>query len=102
MQRHLALRVEAHALFAARHHHGLACDDAGKLLGCRMDRRITDRIAARRNAQLAPVRRDDGRAAVDRKVRGLGIDDHRNARALRTTDDFADDARRQHALGVVG
>ena len=67
-----------------------------------MDRGIAHGLAPRRDAQLAAVWRDHRRAAINRVVWRLGIDDDRNARALGSVDHRADDARRQHALGVVG
>ena len=102
MHRRLAIHAQRHALLAARHQHGFACDHAGKFLCRRRDRRVADRFAPCRIGQLAPVRRDQRRAAIDRIVLSFGIDDDAPAEPPRLLDHRADDARGEHALGVVG
>ena len=42
------------------------------------------------------------RAAIDREISAFGIDDDTLAELPRRIDDIAYDARRQHALGVIG
>ena len=102
MHRLFAPCVKAHALLAASNDNRLAGDDPGKLLGSSQDRGIANAAAPRRIAELAPVRRDEGRATIDRIVGRLRIDDDGNARALCGRDHLGDDARRQHALRIVG
>ena len=48
------------------------------------------------------IGRQQRRAAIDREIGALGIDDHALAELSRGVDDVADHARRQHALGIVG
>ena len=53
-------------------------------------------------AEFRTVRRDQCGAAVDAVIVPLGIDHDRFAELPRAVDDGADDARRQHALGIIG
>ena len=93
---------QRHALLAARHQHGAAAHDAIEFGDRRRDLgRAGDRAPGDFGEFLA-VRRDQRGVGVIRKVLALGIDDHRLAGLARRLDHGADDARGQHAFGVVG
>ena len=95
-------RHQRHAVLALRHQHGLAIGQLHDVL-----RRIGDIFlgvgaAAGGFGEFLAIGRQQGRAAIDRKIRALGIDDHPLAELSRGVDDVANDTRGQHALGVVG
>jgi hypothetical protein len=55
-----------------------------------------------RIGELLPVRRDQGRAAIDAVVAAFRIHHHRLASFVGSIDDGANDARGERALGVIG
>ena len=92
------------AALAPRHQHALAADlrdqrGGGSLHGPRASLSIGWPSAC---ASSADIGRHYTGAAVSGIVRTLGIDDDRLAGLPRRRDDFRHDARRQHALAVVG
>ena len=102
MDRRMTLDVQRHALLAAGHQHGFAVDHARQFgrrlgdLGFGRDRTMHG------GAEFLAVRRDQCRAAIDAVIVAFRIDHDRLAEPPRRVDDGADDARGQHALGVVG
>ncbi len=101
MDRRLACDLQRHAFLAAGDQHRFAGDGLGQLGGRFGDLRFARERAMHGGRQLLGVRRDQRRAAIDAVIVALRIDDDRLAKPPRAVDDRADDARRQHALGVI-
>ncbi len=95
-------RHQRHAVLALRHQDGLAIRKLHRVLSRFGDALLRIRAASGRFRELLAVRREQRRAAIDREIGALGIDDHALAELAGGIDDIADHARRQHALGVVG
>ena len=106
MRRHMhgiaVARHQRHAVLALRHQHRLAVgEDHGVARGLG-DIGVAVGAAAGRLGKFLAVGREQRGAAIDREIRALGIDDDALAGLARSIDHVADDARSQHALGIVG
>ncbi len=97
----MAVDVERHALLAARDEDGFAVDDARKLRGRLADLGFARHRTVHGGAEFGAVRRDQRRAAVDAVIVAFRIDHDGFVKLPRPVDDGADDARRQHALGII-
>ena len=69
-------RHQRHAVLALRHQDGLAIGKLHRVLRGRGDALHRVGAAAGRFRKLLAVRRQQGRAAIDREIGALGIDDH--------------------------
>ena len=94
-------RHQRHAVLALRHQHGLAIGENHRIARGLRDARIAVGAAAGRLGKFLAIWRQQGRAAIDREIGALGIDDHALAEFLRGIDHVADHPRRQDALGVI-
>ena len=97
-----AARHQRHAVLALRHQHGLAIGKLHRVLRRFRDALFAVGAAAGRFREFLAVGREQRRAAIDREIGALGIDDDALAEFARGVDDVADHPRRQHALGIVG
>ena len=106
MRRHMdrlaVARHQRHAVLALRHQHGLAIGKLHRVLRGGGDVRVGIGAAAGRFREFLAIGRQQRRAAIDREIGALGIDDHALAEFARGVDDVADHPRGQHALGIVG
>ena len=102
VDRRVTVEMQRHALLAAGDQHRLAFDELRQLgrgvgdLGFRRHRTMHG------GAELLTVRRDQGGAAIDAVIVAFRIDHDRLAVPARRIDHGPDDARRQHAFGVIG
>ena len=95
-------RHQRHAVLALRHQDRLAIGELHGVLRGIGDGLVGIGAAAGGFGEFLAVGRQQRRAAIDREIGALGIDDHPLIELLRAVDDVADHARRQHALGIVG
>ena len=101
MDRLALARHQRHAALALRHQQRGAIRRRHRLARRAGDLNWGIGTAARRLAKFLAVRRQQRGAAIQREIRALWIDDHPLAEFLRGVDRLADQARGQHALGVV-
>ena len=101
VQRRMTVDMQRHAFLAAGDQHGIAFDDARELSRRFGDLGFARHRAMHRRSQFLAVRGDKGCASVDFIIVTFRIDHDRFAEPARFVDDRADDALRQHALGVI-
>ncbi len=82
----------------------MASQSASCIASCAASAMLSSRVGAAAGGlgEFLAIGRQQRRAAIDREIGALGIDDDGLAEFSRGVDDVADHARRQHALGVVG
>ncbi len=95
-------RHQGHAVLALRHQHSLAVRKLHRVLRGFGDTLFGIGTAAGGLREFLAIGREQRRAAINREIGALGIDDHRLAELARGVDDVADHPCGQHALGIIG
>ena len=86
-------RHQRHAVLALRHQHGLAVRKLHRVLRGVRDALRRIGAAAGRLRKFLAIGREQRRAAINREIGALGIDDHALAEFARGVDDVADHPR---------